>query len=651
MREVLVRCGGARARARPGAEVLALDVDAPRDSPEKVTLRLDHITDPMVSDLPHALADLVEIACYVYCADQFTRRESPQMTRLGANWRRTFRFVVPVRQPELWSRPEVTKALANGLAFLSDDAYEFSFVPKLPVSGLQPYLDLVQDGPPAGFVPDRVILFSGGLDSLAGAVESLVKNHERVALVSHESSPMVRGKQLDLVDALRSRGEGSSIFHVSVLVRKGKEQAVEFTQRSRSFLFATLGFVVARLFRQTEVTFFENGVVSMNLPVARHVIGARATRTTHPRVLSDFGRLFSLLAGEEIRVANPFFWFTKTEIVERLGELDAANLIPHSFSCSRVRASTRTRTHCGVCSQCIDRRFAVLSAGLQDHEPTESYEIDLLRGERPRGRDVTLAESYVLTGSRFSSMTPTAFAARYGEVYRALPYLDGSPEQNLKNLHQLHARHGSAIEHVIQAELRRLTVSEMLALPSTSLLALVQSNVGEPPPELDLVESEPSASEQAATMKVRPPARPICFAIDDAGKRVVFTADIVLRNSGYRLFKALLPEFTEGRAEGRPAEEFRFISAIKLAARLEVEEQTLRQSVSRTRRTLSELFRNVQSATLDDDDIIESLGWKGYRLNPFLDQRSLAFVLSAGHPQEEMSRKSQQGVTSQQPGA
>jgi hypothetical protein len=75
MREVLVRCGGAEARRRGNAGVvLDLDVDAPKASPSRLTLRLEHITDPMVQTLPHVLSDLVEIACYVYCADQFTRR-------------------------------------------------------------------------------------------------------------------------------------------------------------------------------------------------------------------------------------------------------------------------------------------------------------------------------------------------------------------------------------------------------------------------------------------------------------------------------------------------------------------------------------------------------------------------------------------------
>src|SRR5215207_6355003 len=121
MRDVLVLCGEATARKSAGAEVLRLDIDAPDESSANVNLRVDHITRSMVQDLPDRLADLVEIACYVYCADQFSRRGSPDMAHLGADWRRRFRFLIPVRDLRIWQQPELLHALASTLAFLSED--------------------------------------------------------------------------------------------------------------------------------------------------------------------------------------------------------------------------------------------------------------------------------------------------------------------------------------------------------------------------------------------------------------------------------------------------------------------------------------------------------------------------------------------------
>jgi hypothetical protein len=38
-------------------------------------------------------------------------------------------------------------------------------------------------------------------------------------------------------------------------------------------------------------------------------------------------------------------------------------------------------THCGCCSQCLDRRFAVLAAHAADHDPVEMYKVELV-GEK-----------------------------------------------------------------------------------------------------------------------------------------------------------------------------------------------------------------------------------------------------------------------------
>ena len=55
--------------------------------------------------------------------------------------------------------------------------------------------------------------------------------------------------------------------------------------------------------------FYENGVVSMNLPMSAQVVGTRATRTTHPRVLAGFEQLFrqwpaAVSGGERFRLGD-----------------------------------------------------------------------------------------------------------------------------------------------------------------------------------------------------------------------------------------------------------------------------------------------------------------------------------------------------------
>ena len=168
------------------------------------------------------------------------------------------------------------------------------------------------------FKADEVVLFSGGLDSLSGAIEELSTGEKNVALVSHRSSPKIFEYQKQLVEELK-REFPKRLMHVPVLVtRREPLQVHEYTQRSRSFLYAALACVVARLFGNTQIRFFENGVVSINLPIAEQVVGARATRTTHPLVLELFREFFSAAVGGPIEVENPFIWKTKAEVVRSI---------------------------------------------------------------------------------------------------------------------------------------------------------------------------------------------------------------------------------------------------------------------------------------------------------------------------------------------
>jgi hypothetical protein len=182
MREALVLCGGASKPRGAIGSLLELDVDAPEGGAAKVNLSLDRLNTKMVADVPDCLADLLDIATYVYCADQFVARDTPSMRDLGTDWRRRFRFRIPVRDIATWRRNDVQDALISTLGFLSEDAYRFDFIEGHQQGGLAPYLPLEPgNGAPAGFQPDRVMLFSGGLDSLAGAAVALAKG-ERIAL-------------------------------------------------------------------------------------------------------------------------------------------------------------------------------------------------------------------------------------------------------------------------------------------------------------------------------------------------------------------------------------------------------------------------------------------------------------------------------------
>src|SRR5262249_30315677 len=151
--------------------------------------------------------------------------------------------------------------------------------------------------------------------------------------------------------------------------------------------------------------FFENGVVSLNLPPVGQVVGARATRTTHPQALAGFRRVLSAVLGQSFDVNNPYAWITKSEVTERIVQSGCSDLIRHTRSCTRVHAMTKLHPHRGQCSQCIDRRFAILAAGQDQEDPEEAYKVDLLLGGREAGPDREMVLAFIRSASKIDQMT------------------------------------------------------------------------------------------------------------------------------------------------------------------------------------------------------------------------------------------------------
>ena len=320
------------------------------------------------------------MAALVYAVDASVSRGGPTDPRLARAWYRRFVLEVPVRNHALWAHPEVRRELEETLTFLSGDMFEFRFVKaNASVSGATRFFEF---GSEDGWLPDAVMLFSGGLNSFAGALEEIVERRNRVALVSHFSSTKLAPVQRQLCAAMRERLGEDRLRHFPTRVQLRTGTNREGTHRTRSFLFAALGIVTSSVFGRTAVSFHENGVVSLNLPPVGNVIGTRATRTTHPQTLHRFEDLFSRIFGREMRVDNPLFWRTKTDVLRTIGRLGMAGEIRHTRSCADTHNQTIQYPHCGRCSQCVDRRFAVLAAGLETADPAEAYRCDLMEGAR-----------------------------------------------------------------------------------------------------------------------------------------------------------------------------------------------------------------------------------------------------------------------------
>jgi hypothetical protein len=138
-------------------------------------LSTEKIAAALVSPIAPLMEDLLNVVAAVFAADSSVRRGGHTRPEMGADWRRQFDFQVPVRLPDVWSRPDVSDALVRAVTFLTGDDVSFSFVQSHETGPPQGYLEF--DPSAAEFTADEVILFSGGLDSFAGALEALATCH------------------------------------------------------------------------------------------------------------------------------------------------------------------------------------------------------------------------------------------------------------------------------------------------------------------------------------------------------------------------------------------------------------------------------------------------------------------------------------------
>ena len=133
--------------------------------------------------------------------------------------------------------------------------------------------------------PDSLFLFSGGADSLCAVVEEVVSNQGKPVLLSHRPSGTTDHRQRRLQHLLtESLGEWE-YPHVSIWAHRKGGDANDVSQRSRSFLFACLAAAVADSLEIRRIVLADNGVVNLNLPTNQQVIGAKSSRSTHPKFL------------------------------------------------------------------------------------------------------------------------------------------------------------------------------------------------------------------------------------------------------------------------------------------------------------------------------------------------------------------------------
>ena len=295
---------------------------------------------------------LATLALAVYIADKSHKRSAA-----ADAWTRDFLLSVPIEEDFVGAVP----LLRGGLEFLSGDVWQVETrIERAPI-GARTYYD-------DGFVADAVCLFSGGNDSLTGAI-NLLESGLSVALVSHFESGSDARIQRRLAAQLCRRYGSDSVRHRSIQVCSAI--SAESSTRARSFLFIALGLMIASVYGDDVPVYMpENGFVGINAPLTGSRQGSYSTRTTHPTYLASI-RAGLQAASIRHAIINPFSCRSKGETLRSCKNQELLrNLLPLTVSCAKanwVRWKGRPPgTNCGFCYPCLIRRAAMHVIGIDN---------------------------------------------------------------------------------------------------------------------------------------------------------------------------------------------------------------------------------------------------------------------------------------------
>jgi hypothetical protein len=270
---------------------------------------------------------------------------------------------------------------------------------------------------------------------------------------------------------------------------------------------------------------------------------------------------------------------------------------------------TKMYPHCGKCSQCIDRRFAVLAASQEGEDPGEAYSVDLLLGKREAGPDREMALSFVRSASIVNQMQDVEFFGRYGETSRVVGYFQEPATTVAGRIVGLYRRHAKAVcdvfDDTIKASASKIREGTLAA---DCLLSLVVGQGGER--SAYRAPGSPPAQRIMAAQEIR-------MSIVEDGKRVVFQRWGELQGANADLIIALAELFRSAARKELSPERYPFFETSKLKRRLNCgSDEVLRRRVLRCRNKIKKLAKDVGEVEPSIDAIIENSRWHGYRLNP-----------------------------------
>lgn len=328
--------------------------------------------------------DFLFFSVLIYNIDRFVKRHIFSLE----GWTREIN-VVNMPMIHVAEFQGVKKQMDDAISFLTGDIWDINYC-QSEGSCYQAKRSIIDWGNLGVF--EKVCLFSGGLDSLIGAIDELetMPQQKKLLLISHKDLGKEGNDQNDII-SIFNRGHiylnRYNQIQTSVGIGKkvmGDRIKKEATFRSRSLLFIGMGIYAAnKIGANIPLIIPENGTIALNIPLMPSRRSACSTRTTHPTFMKRLQGILTNIGIGNI-MYNPYEFKTKGEMVrESRNNGILSQLIDASCSCAKRvhmehwdRRGSHIR-HCGMCLPCIYRRVSLHINGLDN---AGQYGTDVFNG-------------------------------------------------------------------------------------------------------------------------------------------------------------------------------------------------------------------------------------------------------------------------------
>jgi len=204
--------------------------------------------------------------------------------------------------------------------------------------------------------PQDPILFSGGVDSISGAIKIISQNPKGVLLHINSSKSIFGKVRKILVDDFFNK---TYTYCIDARIKSRRDRS--FFSNTRGLLFLTAGYVISKVLKSEKLVFCENGAQMLDIMLGSLAYNnATATKNTNIKYLKAIEDLFSHFEDRRFFVEYPLANRTKAESIS---EYLVDDLLSKSWSCYSSRNRSKM---CGSCWNCFVTKMSALAAGFSE---------------------------------------------------------------------------------------------------------------------------------------------------------------------------------------------------------------------------------------------------------------------------------------------